>query len=101
MPNRFGTTSDMIIQTVTENDSTYLLGIDERGLYLTTGNWLDRQLADPNRYASARQNVTARLQALGLDPVMLVEQNSHLVKKESGDKKKVNPLKASKRGMKA
>ena len=91
MLNRFGTTSDMVIQSVTENGSTYLLAIDDKGLYLTTRDRLDRQLADPNRYATA----------LGLDPVQLFEQNGHLVKKEVSDKKKVNPLKASKRGMKA
>lgn len=36
MLNRFGTTSDMVIQSVTENGSTYLLAIDDKGLYLTT-----------------------------------------------------------------
>ena len=101
MLNRFGTTSDMVIQSVTENGSTYLLAIDDKGLYLTPRDRLDRQLADPNRYATARQDVAERLTALGLDPVQLFEQNGHLVKKEVSDKKKVNPLKASKRGMKA
>lgn len=101
MLNRFGTTSDMIIQPVEENGTSLLLAIDDKGLYLTTKDKLDRQLADPNRYAAARQNVAERLTALGLDPVKLAADNAHLVKKETADKKKINPLKASKRGVKA
>ena len=36
MQNRFGATSDMIIQAVEENDIPHCLAIDEKGLYLTT-----------------------------------------------------------------
>lgn len=102
MKNRFGTTSDMIIQTVEENGAAYLLAIDGKGLYLTTKNRLDRMLADSNRYMGGREGTPARLSALGLDPVALLNANQHLVKTAGGDTaKKVNPLKASKRRMKS
>lgn len=51
MNNRFGTTSDMIIQTVQEKEGCACLAIDEKGLYLTSPEYVDRPLADPNRYA--------------------------------------------------
>ena len=102
MVNRFGSTSDMVIQSVEENGVAYFLAIDERGLYLTTERYLDRNLADPNRYARSRMEIPGRLAALNLDASALVAANRHLVKKadEGDSKKKINPLKASKRGMK-
>lgn len=36
MYNRFGTTQEMMIQTVQENGTEAVLAIDSRGLYLTT-----------------------------------------------------------------
>lgn len=102
MKNRFGTTSDMVIQTVEENGASYLLAIDGKGLYLTTKNRLDRMLADSNRYTGSREGTAARLSALGLDPVALLNANQHLIKAAGGEAaKKVNPLKASKRRMKS
>ena len=91
----------MIIQTIDELGSAYCLAIDEKGLYLTTANRLDTRLADPNRYTAARLNVPERLKALGLDPAALISANQHLIKKYTGETKKVNPLKASKRAMKS
>ena len=101
MTNRFGTSDDMIIQTVEEGGMTYALAIDGKGLYLTTQDRLNTQLADPNRFASNRAAMAARLTAIGLDPVQLANDNQHRVK-AAGDAsgKKVNPLKASKRAMK-
>ena len=111
MNNRFGTTSDMIIQTVQEKEGCACLAIDEKGLYLTSPAYVDRPLADPNRYSSPRgvrnryagnrKDVAARLNALSLDADSLLEQNRHRIPKITGEsKKKVNPLKASKRSMK-
>ena len=101
MINRFGTTSEMIIQDVEENGVAWLLAIDGKGLYLTTRNRVDTRLADPNRY-SDRRHTAQRLSALGMSPDDLFSQNQHLIKVESGGgAKKVNPLKASKRGMKS
>lgn len=101
MANRFGTTSDMLIQGVEEMGREYHLAIDRKGLYLTTKCYLDTNLADPNRYTGARGGVNARLLALGLDPASLFDSHKHLIKTEILDKsKKVNPLKASKRASK-
>ena len=102
MQNRFGTTSDMIIQTVEENGVPYCLAIDEKGLYLTTSDRLDKMLADPNRYTGSRRTASSRLAALGLDPAALAGANQHLIKKDFGEPaKKINPLKASKRAMRS
>ena len=102
MTNRFGTSDDMVIQNVVEAGTTYALAIDAKGLYLTTPDRLNTQLADPNRFASNRNAVGSRLAALGLDPVQLATDNSHRVQVSSdgASAKRVNPLKASKRAMK-
>ncbi len=101
MASLFGSTSDMVIQPIVENGSEYLLAIDEKGLYITTAKYVDSNLADPNRYTGARATVAQRLAALELDAAALTEANKGKVKK-AGDgeaKKKINPLKASKRAM--
>lgn len=102
MANRFGTTSDMILQEVEEQGNTYFLAIDKKGLYLTTKEKLNSPLADPNRYTGLRENTASRLSSLGLDPTALFSQNQHLVKTDAKESsKKVNPLKASKRASKS
>ena len=100
MDNRFGTTEDMIIQPVEENGATYMLAIDKAGLYMTTATYVGSVMADRNRYISDRKGVKARLVALGLDPEELLNANQHRIKSETVSAKKVNPLKASKRGSK-
>ena len=97
---RFGTSEEMVIQAVEENNATFLLAIDSTGLYMTTPNYVGKPLADTNRYSAARQNVNERLRALGLDPEELWANNQNLIKSETVSAKKVNPLKASKRGSK-
>jgi len=99
--NRFGTTADMVIQPVQENGQELLLAIDDKGLYLTTSVYVDKGKADVNRYSN-RAQVVERLKALGLDPVALAAENQGKIHKagEGEAKKKVNPLKASKRSMK-
>lgn len=83
MDNRFGTTSGMVIQTVMENGQEFCLAIDERGLYLTSANYLDKNLADPHRYSGSRATTKARRIPVYTDEA----------------KKKINPIKASKRGL--
>jgi len=101
MQNRFGTTSDMIIQAVTEKGVERHLAIDANGVYLTVARNINTQMADPNRYGGNRANSAERLKALGLDPEALFTSNKHLIKMAAAaDQKKVNPLKASKRAMK-
>ena len=58
MVNRFGSTSDMVIQGVEENGAQYLLAIDEKGLYLTSQKYLDSSLAGLSCvWSGALQNV--------------------------------------------
>lgn len=97
--NRFGTTSDMIIQEVQENDQDYLLAIDIKGLYLTTQDRVDTGLADLNRYAVNRTDFWNRLEVLGFSPEDLFEEHKDKIKVVSQTVKKINPLKASKRGL--
>ncbi|SDF05216.1 hypothetical protein [Desulfovibrio legallii] len=100
MENRFGTTEDMVIQAVEENGASYMLAIDKAGLYLTTPNYVGSVMADRHRYSAERKGVKARLTALGLDPEELWSGNQHRIRSETVATKKVNPLKASKRGSK-
>jgi len=99
MENRYGTTSDMIIQEVENDGITQLIAIDSKGLYLTTRDRVDRMLADVNRYGVPRQEVNQTLEALGLDPLHLFNANKHLIKTDTGQAKgkALNPIKASKR----
>ncbi len=91
----------MIIQPLEKKPGSPLLAIDSNGLYLTTPDRVGTNMADTNRYAVGRTGLADRLSALGLDPAELLEQNRHRIRVEGGEaKKKVNPLKASKRGMK-
>ena len=100
MYNRFGTTQEMMIQTVQENGTEAVLAIDSRGLYLTTAQFVGRPIADRNRYSGVRKEMPQRLAALGLDVDALVAANQHRIQVETASTKKVNPLKASKRGSK-
>ena len=89
-----------VIQTVMENGQELCQAIDERGLYLTSANYLDKNLADPHRYSGSRATTKARLLALDLDPVRLAEANAHRIPVYTDEaKKKINPIKASKRGL--
>lgn len=98
MINRFGTTKDMIIQSIEEAGKHYHLAIDEKGLYLTHEQYIDRPFADPNRYSTVRHETAGRLQKLDMDAKSIYEQNQHMVKRLlDSTRKKVNPLKASKR----
>lgn len=101
MTSRFGTSSEAVIRTVQENGKELLLAIDDRGLYLTTAAYIDKAKADPNRYSAARTDTDARLRILGLDPAAVFEENKDKIRKavDGEAKKKVNPLKASKRSM--
>lgn len=101
MYSRFGTNSDMVIGTVRENGIDLLLAIDEKGLYLTDPVYLDKPKADPNRYSGVRAGMVSRIRSLGMDPEALFHDNKgKILKSDDGAaKKKVNPLKASKRSM--
>ncbi len=99
MENRYGTTSDMIIQEVENNGVTQLIAIDSDGLYLTSRDRVDRMLADVNRYGVPRHEINQTLENLGIDPLQLFNANKHLIKTDTGQSKgkALNPIKASKR----
>ncbi len=97
--NRFGTTKDMIIHKIQEGDETSLVAIDSNGLYITTPDKVDNNLADLNRYAKDRSAFLERLEQLGLSPLELFESNKDKIQVVYQTTKKINPLKASKRGL--
>lgn len=97
--NRFGTTSDMIIQEVQEGDAAFLLAIDAKGLYFTTPDRVDTKLADLNRYAVDREVFVERLEKMGFSPYDLFEEHKGKIQQVTQTTKKINPLKASKRGL--
>lgn len=97
--NRFGTTQDMIIQEIEENGTSLYIAIDSNGLYFTTAERIDSGFADTNRYAADRRDFLTRMEKLGLSPVDMFEENKNKIKLVTTSSKKLNPLKASKRGM--
>lgn len=97
--NRFGTTKDMIIQEIQEDGVTSLLAIDAGGLYITSQDRVGTKMADVNRYAVDRGIFLDRLEKLGFSPVDLFEQNKGRIQVTAQTAKKINPLKASKRGL--
>ncbi len=98
--NRFGTTADMIIQEVELDGETKLMAIDNKGIYLTEQNRVDKKQADINRYGISRHSFWDLLEKNGFDVVELFEENKHLIKTTTSSKgKMLNPLKASKRGV--
>lgn len=97
--NRFGTTQDMIIQTIEEDGKSFFVAIDSNGLYFTTQERIDTGLADTNRYATDRTHVVEKLEKLGFSPLDMFEENRDKIKLVTTTTKKINPLKASKRGL--
>lgn len=100
MITRFGTSKEMVLQPIEENNVPLLIAIDNRGLYLTEEKYLDRNIADPNRCGN-RALMEQRIKELGINYKEMFETNKHAIQelpKETA--KKVNPLKASKRSMK-
>ncbi len=115
MITRFGTAKEMVIMEVppqeipaqeasalftTEDNSQLFIAIDDKGLYLTQKKYLDKSIADPNRYSN-RRVMEQRIQELGFNYKELFESNKDRIQKLPKETvAKVNPLKASKRGMK-
>ncbi|WP_147820479.1 hypothetical protein [Salidesulfovibrio onnuriiensis] len=98
--NRFGTTSDMVIQEIEHDGVLKLLAIDAKGLYLTTPERVGAIMADVNRYGVDRRQTLELLQSRGLSPAEIFEANKDKIKVVGlQERKKINPLKASKRGL--
>ena len=100
-PNRFGTSHDMVIDEIEVNGMRQVLAIDEKGLYLTTPEKVGRNLADINRYGVDRNHAIQTLTTMGYDLEKITHENQDIVKTllaNAPKEKKINPLKASKRG---
>lgn len=99
--NRFGTTSDMVIQNLTIDGKTRAIAIDADGLYLTSPEQIGRITADTNRYGTPRSHFIKLIEASGIDAEKLFMDHRHLLDKQAATQtqnKKINPIKASKRG---
>ena len=99
--NQFGTTPDMVIEEIDDHGLKRIMAIDDRGLYLTSPEKVGRRVADVNRYGVNRVEFKVILESLGYDTDAIFEKNRHRVRVEEGytaPEKKVNPIKASKRG---
>lgn len=98
--NRYGTTSEMVIQQLDDHGITRLIAIDAKGLYLTSPDRVGGSTADVNRYGVPRDLFNKELEELGLNPKQLFEENKHLINLSQGTQAKekvLNPIKASKR----
>lgn len=98
--NRFGTGSDMIIEKFTTDEELKLIAIDTKGLYITTSEMVDKNIADVNRYGVNRDEFIGVLVELGFDPLKLYEDHKHMIDNNQDINikgKKLNPIKASKR----
>ena len=99
--NQFGTTEEMVIQEIDDHGVRRMMAMDVKGLYLTQPEMVGRCMADVNRYGVDRADFKATLEALGYDIAEILKANHHrLAAPESpaAPGKKVNPIKASKRG---
>ncbi|MCG8470932.1 MAG: hypothetical protein MI742_03640 [Desulfobacterales bacterium] len=100
-PNFFGTSKEMVIDEIDVDGIKRIMAIDDKGLYLTTPERVGRNMADNNRYGISRKEFIEVLERLGYDTQKIFNENRHLVKNPDADlpkERKVNPLKASKRG---
>ncbi len=90
----------MVIQEMEHEGAIRLLAIDAKGLYLTTQDKVDTGMADRNRYGVDRKETLDLLMSRGFSPVDLFEEHKDKIKTVGlQEKKKINPLKASKRGL--
>lgn len=100
MGNSFGTTEEMVIQQVEMAGKMKSIAIDEKGLYITSPDRVGRSVADVNRYGVDRNLFVSEIEAAGLDAAQLFEENRHRIAigGSARTEKKINPIKASKRG---
>lgn len=99
--NQFGTTEEMVIEEIDDHGVRRIMAIDDKGLYLTRPEMVGRYVADMSRYGVDRVEFKLILETLGYDTDAIVEKNRHRVLVQTGvtpTDKKVNPIKASKRG---
>jgi len=100
-PNRFGTSREMVIDEIDVHGIRQVMAIDEKGLYLTTPDKVGRNMADVNRYGVQRSQCISTLESLGYDTEKIRHENHHIVSAlavNGPTERKLNPIKASKRG---
>ena len=99
--NQFGTTEGMVIEEVDDHGVRRIMAIDDKGLYLTSSDRVGRPVADMNRYGVDRVKFKLILESLGYNTDEIFEKNRHLIRAQvspAEPAKKINPIKASKRG---
>ena len=99
--NQYGTTKEMVIEEIDDHGVRRIMAIDDKGLYLTIPERVGRSVADSNRYGVDRVEFKLVLEVLGYDTADIFEKNRHLIRAQESNaapEKKVNPIKASKRG---
>ena len=99
--NQFGTTKEMVIEEIDDHGVHRIMAIDDKGLYLTGPKMVGRPVADVNRYGVDRIEFKLILETLGYDTEQIFEANRHRIKAPESLEplvKKINPIKASKRG---
>ena len=98
--NSFGTTEEMVIRQIEMAGKMKSIAIDDKGLYITSPDRVGRNVADVNRYGVDRRVFISEIEAAGLDAEQLFEENRHRIVSGSTavTEKKINPIKASKRG---
>jgi hypothetical protein len=99
--NQYGTTQGMVIEEVDDHGLRRIMAIDDKGLYLTSPERVGRPVADINRYGVDRVEFKLILEALGYNTTEVFEKNRHLIRAQEvavAPTKKINPIKASKRG---
>lgn len=100
--NQFGTTREMVIGEIDDHGLRRIMAIDDKGLYLTDLEKVGRRVADVNRYGVDRAEFVKILEALGYNTTEIFEKNRYRLESRETvvkSEKKVNPLKASKRGL--
>ena len=99
--NSYGTTEGMVVREVELNGKPRAIAIDDKGLYITSPDRIGRNVADVNRYGVDRREFLRQIEAIGIDAAQLFEENRHRIVTTGGpgkEEKKVNPIKAYKRG---
>ncbi len=76
----FGTTPEMVIESIEVNGKLKAIAIDSRGIYITTPDRIGTPAADANRSKAERHHDIRELARRGIDTRALYEENRHRIK---------------------
>lgn len=99
--NRCGTRKEYVVQPVELAGEEKFIAFDDKGVYITEARHIDSGIADINRYGRDRDVFIEQLETAGVDMDEVTTKIDEIIANmpaDTGKKKKVNPLKASKRG---